>query len=251
MRALPDLARRFFPRADAVVASSRGVAEDLARAAGLPRERIVPIHNPVRIGEVRWRAREPAGHPWLDGAGPPVVLAAGKLKPQKDFPTLLRAFARLRRRREVRLVVLGEGAGRPGLLALARELGVAADVALPGFVSNPFAFMARSALFALSSAWEGFANVIVEALACGCPVVSTDCPSGPSEILEGGRFGRLVPVGDPEALAEAMRGTLEAPPDPEALRKRAEEFGIELVAERYAAVLGLEPAGERREGLPG
>ncbi len=166
------------------------------------------------------------------------------LKPQKDFETLLAAFAQVRGARPARLMILGDvrkgekdAAYRRGLEALARELGVASDVAFPGFVVNPFAFLSHVALFVLSSRWEGLGVVLIEALACGCPVVSTDCPSGPSEILGGGRWGRLAPVGDAAALAEAIVLTLDQPPDREALRERAQTFSIDRAIQRYAELL--------------
>ncbi len=166
-----------------------------------------------------------------------MVLGVGRLVPQKDFPTLLRAFARVRATTEARLLVLGEGRELERLQALAEELGIARDVALPGFDPNPVSAMARAAVFVLSSAWEGFGNVLVEALATGCPVVSTDCPSGPSEILEGGRYGRLVPVGDVSAMADAIGACLRDPGDSDVRRRRAREFTVEIVGERYLAVL--------------
>jgi len=147
--------------------------------------------------------------------------------------------------RPARLLILGEGKKRTTLEALARKLGVASDVGLPGFVDNPFAYMARAAVFVLSSAWEGFGNVVAEALACGCPVVSTDCPSGPAEILDGGAYGPLVPVGDDAALAKAILSVLETPPDPERLRARAALFSVDRVADQYLEVLC------RSEGLEG
>src|SRR5262249_43075680 len=146
-------------------------------------------------------------HPWFRPSAPPVVLGAGRLHAQKDFPTLLRAFAQVRAKREARLMILGEAKCaeyRTELMALAAQLGIADDVMLPGFVANPFAYMARAAVFVLSSAWEGLPTVLIEALASGCPVVSTACPSGPREILENGKYGPLVPVGDDTALANAI-----------------------------------------------
>ena len=151
--------------------------------------------------------------------------------------TLLRAFARARVVREARLVILGEGKKRTELEMLAQKLGVAADVNLPGWVDNPLAWMARAAVFVLSSAWEGFGNVVAEALACGCPVVSTDCPSGPAEILDGGAYGPLVPVGDDAALAKAILSVMETPPDPDRLQARAAMFSADRAAERYLEVL--------------
>lgn len=242
----PALARRAYAGAGALVAVSDGIAAEMAAYAGLPRDRVVTVHNPVAGPHIAAAAAAPLDHPWLAPGEPPVVLGAGTLKPQKDFPTLVRAFAKLRARRPARLVILGDARGqakdlahRDELRALPGALGVAADVAFPGFVANPFAWMARAGCFALSSRWEGFGNVVVEALACGCPVVSTDCPSGPAEILDGGRFGRLVPVGDADALAGAIAATLDVSPDRERLRARAGLFGRARAADRYLGLLGL------------
>jgi glycosyltransferase involved in cell wall biosynthesis len=231
------LARRTYPCAEAVIAISKGVADDLPGVAGVARERVHAIPNPIAVDAIAAGARAALDHPWFAPGAPPVVLAVGKLAPQKDFPTLLRAFARLRAVRGARLVILGEGAERRRLARLTRRLGIAADVALPGFQANPYAWMARASVFVLSSAWEGFSNALAEALACGCPVVSTDCPSGPAEILDGGAFGPLCPVGDAPALAEALLKTLEAPLPPARLRARAATFSVDAAADRYLEVL--------------
>ena len=237
MRWFAWLEHHFYPRADAIVAVSNGVAEDLVAMTGLPRERITTIYNPVVTPELPEMARVPLAHPWFAPGSPPVLLGVGGFRLQKDFPTLLRAFARVRAMRPARLVILGQGKKRMELEALARELGVAADVDLPGWVDNPFAYMARAAVFVLSSAWEGLPTVLIEAMACGCPVVSTDCPSGPAEILDGGAYGPLVPVGDDAALAEAILSVLDAPQDPNRLRSRAALFSVDHAADRYLEVL--------------
>lgn len=234
---LPSLARRFYPGGDAIVAVSEGVADDLARFVHLPRERIDAIHNPVLTPALLARAAEEADHPWLRPGEPPVVLGVGRLAVQKDFGTLIRAFARLRANRAARLLILGEGDLRASLEQLARELGVADDVDLPGFVANPLAFMRRAAVFALSSIYEGLGNVLVEALACGCSVVSTNCPGGPAEILADGRFGHLVPVGDAEGFAMALRSALDEPRDAARQLGRAYDFAAAPIADRYLDVL--------------
>jgi glycosyltransferase involved in cell wall biosynthesis len=237
-RYFPNLVRRCYPMADAIVAVSAGVADDLARSAGLPREAIRVVYNPVDA-DFPERATEPLDHPWFFSGAPPVILGVGRLTAQKDFSTLIRAFARVRAERQARLVILGDG--RPDvhaeLRALATSLGCAADVDLPGFVLNPFAYMARAGVFALSSAWEGFGNVLVEALACGCPVVSTDCPSGPAEILDGGRYGALVPVGDDAAMAKAILATLAHPPERSVLAARGAEFSVDRAIALYEDAL--------------
>jgi glycosyltransferase involved in cell wall biosynthesis len=234
---LPTAVRLSYPMAEAVVSVSGDLADDLARVARIPRSRITVIHNPIVTDELLAAARAPVEHPWFADGEPPVLLAAGRLTAQKDYPTLLRGFRAAREQRALRLVVLGEGEERGRLEGLARELGVASEVDFAGFVANPYAFMARASLFVVSSAWEGLPTVMVEAMACGAPVVSTDCPSGPAEILERGRYGRLVAVGDAAALAGAMLATLDDPPPRELLRRRAREFGPDQAIERFRAVL--------------
>lgn len=233
---VPALVRRLYPEADAIAAVSDGVADDLVRVAGLDRDRITTIYNPVVGPDLAAQASALAAHRWL-GGDVPVILGVGRLEPAKDFVTLIEAFARLRRQRPARLLILGEGRQRAALAAQAAALGVDADVDLAGWTANPFAVMARAAVFVLSSRFEGLPGVLIQALACGCPVVATDCPSGPREILGGGRFGALVPVGDAAALAAAIAAVLDAPPDRDALRARGAEFSIARAAEAYARLL--------------
>jgi glycosyltransferase involved in cell wall biosynthesis len=205
------LLRIFYPWATSVVAVSRGAADDLARTSGLPRERVEVVYNPVITPAMLALARQVPDHPWFAAGQPPVILGVGRLTRQKDFTTLIRAFAEVRRRRPARLIILGEGEERTGLETLIGELGVAHEVALPGFRDNAMAYMGRSALFVLSSAWEGLPTVLIEALAAGTRVVSTDCPSGPREILQDGWLGTLVPVGDVHAMTAAMSDALDRP----------------------------------------
>ena len=224
-----------YPMADEIVAVSKGVGQDLVRAARLPSARVRVVHNPVDCRRIAKLAREVAPHPWLVAGGPPVILGVGRLLPQKDFATLLRAFALLRSHRPGRLVILGEGPERERLMTLARELDVERDVLLPGFVANPFAWLGRAWLFVLSSAWEGLPTVLIEALACGTPVVATDCPHGPREILED--LGPLVPVGDANAMEQAMRRMLDAPTERRLLLDRAAAFCPDRVAAIYRQIL--------------
>jgi glycosyltransferase involved in cell wall biosynthesis len=207
----PRLIRAFYPRARGIVAVSSGTADDLARAAKIPRERIQVIYNPVITPATDVLAQQTPEHPWFAAGQPPVILGVGRLTWAKDFSTLIRAFAQVRQRRPVRLIILGEGEERSALTALAKELGVADEVALPGFRVNALSFMANSALFVLSSASEALPTVLIEALAVGARVVSTDCPSGPREILQHGRLGSLVPVGDVTAMSAAMLDALDRP----------------------------------------
>ncbi len=235
--------RWLYPHLDQIVAVSRGVAEDTARIAGVPRERIRVIRNPVITPELETLAAQPLGHPWFQPGEPPVILAAGRLQRQKDFPTLLRAFARLVETLDARLLILGEGRGRAGLEGLIDTLDLRGRVELAGFQPNPYPFLARARLFALSSAWEGSPNVLTEALALGTPVVATDCPSGPREILEDGRFGPLVPVGDVAALARAMAETLRHPLPPATLRAAVAEYNVQTSAAAYLEALRLPEPG--------
>lgn len=249
-RVLPRLVRASYPHADAIVAVSAGVASSVAQVTGLPVERITVIHNPTIAPELAARDASAPDHPWFTPGAPPVVLGIGRLTEQKDFETLLRAFALVRQQRPVRLMILGEGERRPALTALAGELGVAAEVDLHGFVASPYPYLANAALFVLSSAWEGLPNALIEALAVGCPIVSTDCPSGPREILVGGRYGTLVPVRDPGRLAAAMLAALAAPSDRAALHARARDFSVERIATRYLEVLA-PPGAPRATALAG
>ncbi len=231
--------RRLYPLADGVVAVSEGVAEDTARTTGIPRERIGVIRNPVISARLHRLADAVVDHPWFAPGQPPVVLGAGRVTRQKGFPVLLRAFARVRRERNCRLLILGEGRERGPLLTLAAELGIGDDVDLPGFVVNPYGFMKRAAVFVLSSAWEGSPNVLTEALALGRPVVSTDCPSGPSELLAAGRFGSLVAVGDDEAMGAAISGILDGRVSFDDPVVAVRDYHADVSARRYLEALGL------------
>lgn len=216
-RIVPTLIARLYRQADAIVAVSRGVQHDLLCLTGLPESRVPCIYNPVITERLLRACEESLQHPWFEAGAPPVVLAVGRLTPQKDYPTLLRAFARVRQSVPTRLLILGEGELHADLWCLAQALGIADSVAMPGYEPNPFAYMRRARVYVLSSRYEGLPNALIQAMACGCPVVSTDCPSGPNEILDGGRYGALVPVGDVESLAAAivrgLQGQLPTAPD--------------------------------------
>lgn len=231
---LPDLIRDLYGDASGIIGISGHVADDLATLGAIDRARITTVHN----GLLRPEALDlPASdHRWF-GESPPVILSVGRLSKEKDFPTLIRSFALLRAHREAKLIIVGEGRERESLEALTHELGVSKDVDLPGFSNNPYAYMKSASLFVMSSTHEGFGNVLLEALAAGCPVMSTDCPGGPPEILDGGRIGPLVPVGNPEAMAREMAKILDAPPERTCLIERAADFDMESVAERYLACL--------------
>lgn len=231
-RMLMRVMERLLPSADAVVAVSHAVADDLRRRAPAASRLVRTIRNPVVGPELAGKAAEPVEHRWFGDPETPTILSVGRLDIQKDYFTLLRAFTALSESRPARLLILGEGPDRDRLTALARRLGIAERVDMPGFVSNPLACMARAQVFVLSSRFEGLPTVLIEAMACGVPVVSTDC-AGAGEILEGGKWGRLSPVGDPRALARTIAETLDNPLAPEVLVARAGAFSRETAIDRY------------------
>ena len=232
---IPRFAFRLVPytykRADIVVGVSKGVVEDLVERFGVQRERTRAIYNPVITPDLEMKKRELPDHVWFDD-NVPIILAVGRLEPEKDIATLLRAFALLRSETDTRLIILGEGTQRDLLMRQVGALGLTGNVDMPGFVDNPYAYMQRAALYVLSSVREGMSNTIVEALACGCPVVSTDCPSGPAEILDHGRYGFLSPVGDEVKLAGAMRRALDEPA-PRAASAWLEKFRVDYALDRH------------------
>ncbi len=229
--------RRLFTGAARFVGVSQGVSASLAATMGMSDDSITTIYNPVVSPDLQVRMAEPPDHPWLLDGEEPVILAAGRLSYQKDYSTLIKAFARLVARRSCRLIILGEGRRRKVLERLVEDLRLNDRVSLPGWVENPFAFMSRASLFVLSSRHEGLPGVLIQALACGCPCVSTDCPSGPAEVLQDGRVGPLVVVGDEAALAEAMARTLDQPPDGRELKQRAAYFSVDRAAAAYEDLL--------------
>lgn len=232
------LGKLLYPAADIVIASSMGVAKFLGGELNIDINHINAIYNPVIPSDLEVLANEEISHPWFSDTELPIILGVGRLEPQKDFETLLKAFYEVRKVIPARLLILGEGSQHSLLKCLANELGIESDVSMPGFVQNPYSYMRKSSVFVLSSVSEGFGNVVAEALACGCPVVSTDCPSGPREILRDGDFGSLVPVGDVHVMAEAIMS---------ALKYRAKlvdmdwlnQFTIDAATINYLKVFGL------------
>ena len=204
---IATITRQLYTRASRIIAVSEGVAKDLTECLNLPEGLVTAIHNPIVDQELQALAMEPVDHPWFK-TDSPVVLAVGRLVAQKDYPLLLRAFSRIRRKRPARLIILGEGEQRGALERLARDLGIRQDVDFPGFTKNPFPFMRQCTVFVLSSRFEGLPGALIQAMACGAPAISTDCPSGPSEIIKNGTSGILVPVGDEEQLAAAIERLL-------------------------------------------
>lgn len=231
------LAIPLFPFAARIHAVSEDAARDLERFAFLPHGKVEVVYNPFISKQLQEKAAQPLDHPWFAPGEPPVILSVGRLHPQKDFATLIRAFAIVRKTTSARLLILAEGSERPFLESLISELGIADDVSLPGFAANPFAYMSRCAVFVLSSLYEGCPNVLVEALGCGAPVVSTRCPGGPVEILKEAVYGPLVPVGDEHAMAQALLACLH---DHDAAKKRTDAFLTErsVMFTREASVNG-------------
>ncbi len=232
------------------VGVSQGVSESLAASIGIPRNSVTTIYNPVVTPRLHVEMAEHPKHPWFQDGGAPVILAVGRLTVQKDYPTLIKAFAHLTARRPCRLIILGEGKKRKELEDLVAGLRLADQVSLPGWVDNPFAFMSRASLFVLSSLHEGLPGVLVQALACGCPCVSTDCPAGPSEILRGGELGPLVPVGDDVALADAMYRVLARPPERRLLQQRAADFSADQAVTAYEKLISalVQGSGDVDDG---
>jgi glycosyltransferase involved in cell wall biosynthesis len=213
------------------VAVSAGVAEDLAQL--VPANKTTVIYNPIIPANFQSMADEPIHLPWPERDGYSLILGVGRLEIQKDFPTLIEAFKRVSQNRSARLLILGDGTQRGHLEKQIERLELANLVALPGFVQNPYPYMQAADVFVLSSRHEGLSNTLVEAMATGTPVLSTDCPHSPREILEGGKYGILAPVGDPAALAEAILQTLDNPQSPQLLMDRSMEFTAAKSAERY------------------
>jgi glycosyltransferase involved in cell wall biosynthesis len=226
--------------ADHTVAVSKGVRDDLLETTRLEDSSISMIYNPVRVESIQEQASEPADHEWLADDSLEVVLSGGRHEPQKGFDTLLDAFARLERD-DIRLALFGKGPETETLQRQAIELGISDHVSFLGFVDNPYSYMSAADVFVLSSVREGFGLVLIEAMACGCPVVSTDCESGPDEILDSGEYGSLVPVGNDESLADGIKQTLGSPQHSSILQSRAAEFSIENILPQYESVFQLGP----------
>lgn len=240
-RLMPFWSRWALNSADAIVAVSGGVADDLSAQTGILRKRVRVIYNPVITDALHSAAAATVEHPWFQAGEPPVILAVGRLDKQKDFPMLVRAFRLVRNRRPARLVILGEGPDRARIKRVVYDAGLTEDVALPGFEQNPYRFMNRAAVFACSSQWEGFGVALVEALSVGLPVVSTNCTYGPAEILCNGKFGALVPVGDHEAMAQALLTALANPMQSDSsahlCSAHLEQFTVRSVVSNYLSIV--------------
>ena len=230
------IAHFFYPHADSIVAVSQGTGDDLARVINIDRRRVQCIYNPIVGPGLLAQSRDAVEHPWFTSPDKPVIIAVGRLEAQKNFALLIRAFGRVLETHDCRLLILGDGSEREMLTSLVASMGVDDRVQLPGFAANPHAYVARAAVLVLSSDFESLANVVIEAMAVGTPVIATNCPSGPAEALGGGRYGKLVPVGDEPAMAQAIVAALDtrAPPVPQ---KWLEQFSTRNVADRYLELL--------------
>jgi glycosyltransferase involved in cell wall biosynthesis len=228
------LATRLYPSADEMIAVSNGVADTLVQQMSIQREDISVLHNPVEVEAIRDQADEPVDHEWVEDSEVEVILFVGRLAEQKDLETWLRTFEKVYSKNpNTRGIIVGQGSERKKVTAVAEELGISDVVSIPGYVDNPYRFMEQASVFLLSSRYEGLPTVLIEALACGCPIVSTDCPSGPREILVDGEYGKLVPVGEPNELAEAVIETLADPVASDKLRDRGDDFSPEAVFNQY------------------
>lgn len=235
-RWMPTFTRLTYRYAGQVVAVSHAVAADIIQITHLRPGKVRTIYNPLAIETIRLRAAETVNHSFLD-TDIPLILAVGRLTKAKDYPTLIRAFSRIVTEHDSRLLILGEGPERQKLETLIMERNLQSKVSMPGFIDNPYPFFAQASVTVLSSQWEGLPNVLLEALACGCPVVSTNCTSGPAEILENGKWGKLVPVGDDSALAKALTETIFNPPPADQYEQRVQDFAIDRIVNQYLTVL--------------
>lgn len=232
--------RLFYRFADGIIMPSLGAAQDLAKIAGLPVQRITVVPSPVITPAFEQKLQMPVAHPWLAQKSVPVILGIGELSRRKDFATLVRAFARVRRQREVRLIILGRGREQANLERLIDELKIQDDVYLAGFQDNPYAWLARADVFALTSICEGAPVALMEAMGAGIPSVATDCPSGPFEILEGGRLGCLAPIGDDEAVSTGLIRMLDQPPPRAELLQAAQRYTLAESVRQYLAVMKVK-----------
>jgi glycosyltransferase involved in cell wall biosynthesis len=234
---MPFLMKLLYPYSDLVIAVSKGIKDDLEKFAKLPENKIKVIYNPIITQDLFIKAKEPVDHPWFAPDSPPVILGVGRLTKAKDFPTLLKAFALVRKEIDSRLVILGEGDDRKSLEKLSKDLDIEEYLWMPGFVDNPYKYMSKASVFVLSSIYEGLPTVLVEALALSCPVVSTDCPSGPDEILENGKYGKLVPVGDHIAMAQAIEEILTGKVHYMVPKSVLEQYTLEFSSNQYIKLL--------------
>jgi glycosyltransferase involved in cell wall biosynthesis len=233
------LARQRLNRMDRLIAVSQSLRSDLVYRLLIPGSKISVIPNGIDLQHARERAAQPLDHPWFEEGLPPVIVGAGRLVKQKNFLTLIRAFASARKQVPIRLIILGDGPSRAKLENSTKSLGVSGDVIFAGFVPNPMPYFARAALFVLPSKWEGMSNALLEALAVGCPTIATSCP-GSVEVLGDGLSRQIVPVGAVEALTSAIVRDLGHPPDRRLFRERAAIYDLRHSLDLYVRMIGEE-----------
>lgn len=229
--------KQMFGRADAITVVSHGAADDFSEQYPEFKNKIQVIANPVFTDNILTLKNENVVHPFFENANYPVILAAGRLSKEKNFIFLLRAFSLLLKKTKAYLIIIGEGEERRSLLNEGLKLGILPNVSLPGNVSNPYAYMSRCSVFALTSTYEGLPGVLIEALACGCNIVSVDCKNGPAEILSNGKFGTLVTAQDPEVFSGELYKSLTAGKQEEMKLTRARDFGIGKIAKEYLTLI--------------
>ncbi|MBK1648833.1 glycosyltransferase [Rhabdochromatium marinum] len=232
--------RHLYPLADRIIVPATAVKQDLQEFSGLPAAQIEVIRSPILTPTLHTLATQPVPHPWLAAGEPPVIMGLGELSYRKQFETLLQAFALVRRQRPCRLMILGRGRRRDTLLKLAHTLNIEQDMQLPGFQTNPYAYLSRARIFVLSSLWEGLPVALIEALGLQVPVVATDCPGGSAEVLTDTRCGTLVPRQDHQAMASAIHHWLDARPNPQALAATLAPYQVEQSAAAYLRALGIQ-----------
>jgi len=232
------LANLFYAKSDFVIAVSDEIKKDLIKTINLKPSQIKVIYNSVDIEDISSKAKMPVDHKYFNTNKYKVIIGMGRLTNQKDFSTLIRSFKKVKdKKKYVKLIILGEGEERDKLEGLIKKLGLKNDVHLVGFVDNPYSYIKKSDVFVMSSLYEGLPVSLLEALACGVPVISTNCPSGPSEILKDGKYGMLVPVNNSNALSGAIINILEKEPfKTKALKTRAEDFSAEKIAADYLSL---------------
>lgn len=242
IRITKRLAPFIYPWADEFIAVAKGVEEDFRKVIPVQKSRkIHVIYNPVINDALYTQAAQPVDHPWLQNKKHTVILCVGRLWKQKDFPTMIRAMQQIaQKNKNARLLILGEGPERKNLEQLISQLNLEDYVAMPGYVSNPYAYMSKADIFVLCSLYEGLPNALIEAMACGCHLVSTDCESGPAEILDFGKYGYLIPVGDSLALAQAVEETIHGKTK-QIEKSWLEQFSVDHVTDKYLEVLGISP----------
>jgi glycosyltransferase involved in cell wall biosynthesis len=232
-----SLKKWLYPRATAIIAVSEGVVNELESSIGLPRSNLHIINNPVNKKQLKAASKTDVAHKWLKEKSCPVFIAVGRLTEAKDYGTLIRALELVRLTLPAKLVIIGEGPERPGLERLVDSLKLNDAVDMPGHFDNPYALMARADVFVLSSRWEGFVNVLLEALALGMPIASTDCHSSPREILDNGKYGHLAPPGNPQMLAESMLQALNSPLQSEHQESRADDYSPDAIFKKYRLLI--------------